>query len=110
MIKTSHSITQKKKTSTKLINQGTLDYLVKPVNHINFIEKKNYKAKLSTIQILKNKINKKNFEKKIHNKNLIKKTKGKGKKPRVQDIALKLGLTSQHGIETRPCLRKNKGM
>ena len=40
MIKTSHSITQKKKTSTKLINQGTLDYLVKPVNHINFIEKK----------------------------------------------------------------------
>jgi hypothetical protein len=94
MIKTSHSITQKKKTSTKIINQGTL----------------NYKAKLSTIQILKNKINKKNFEKKIHNKNLIKKTKGKGKKPRVQDIALKLGLTSQHGIETRPCLRKNKGM
>jgi hypothetical protein len=39
MIKTSHSITKKKK-STKLINQGTLDYLVKPVNHINFIEKK----------------------------------------------------------------------
>jgi hypothetical protein len=86
MIKTSRSITKKKKTSTKLINQGTLNYLVKPVNHINFIEKKNYKAKLSTIQILKTKINKKNFEKKIHNKILIKKNERKRKKNHVFKI------------------------
>jgi len=61
-----------------------LGYFDKFANHANFIErqnKKNYKTKFSTISILKNKINKRNFEKNYKKKQ---NRKEKVKKPCVQ--------------------------
>jgi len=66
MIKKSSSI---KKHPTKLVNQGNPAYPDKPTNHANLIEDKiketNYEAKFSIISILKDKINKNKFEKKL---------------------------------------------
>ena len=56
-----------------------MGYFDKFANHANFIErqnKKNYKTKFSTISILKNEINKTNFEKNYKKT----KKKGEGKK------------------------------
>jgi hypothetical protein len=69
----------KKKRHTTFRNWGSLDYLDKPANHANLVERKNkrkkkYKKKFSTISILKNKIDKNNFKK------IIKKTMCKKKK------------------------------